>query len=265
MIIIYTMTNKNIILTIIGVIFIGVVSYLFVMNPFNTVSTNSNAIETEEISENTDMNEDVEDNSGGNNDQADVTETTNSEENSNSSSEEFVPTENAVVYEITDGTSVSYAVQKEYFGKPVERVVGTTDEVEGMGWIDLTNGSGQIEIKLDFDDLETSSPKRDEDILSLFESTEISIIGDLSNLSSVVEGTPFNLKLPLMVTINNVTKPVVFDVQGNLIQGKIQAQGRGMIKMSDFNVTAPSLVDVFAVSDDTELLFTLNGMTSTGE
>lgn len=167
--------------------------------------------------------------------------------------------ETATTYMLTDST-VSYSVQKRFFQKEDDVVTGTTNNVIGEGWYDSETNSFYLEAALDFDDLETDSPKRDDDILPLFSDTAIEVIVRADEEEGVVMGQEFNLELPVMLVINGVERSEIFDVTGTLTEEGFTASGTTSILMSDFNVNPPSLIEVFSVDDEMEISFEVSGI-----
>lgn len=166
-------------------------------------------------------------------------------------------------YMIKSGQA-SYSVVKTYFGKPGETVTGMSEVVSGAGWLDATSNSAYINANLSFDDFKTGSDKRDSDIAPLFVDKSIVLEGKVNGLQAFVKNQPVTVKAPLSLTINQVKKDVVFDITVIIDdQNNIVAKGSTTINMKDFNVKAPSLVNVFSVGDSVVLNFDVVGSPTT--
>ncbi len=166
-------------------------------------------------------------------------------------------TEDAVYYEVSDGTDVYYSVQKTYIGRPGEIVTGKTEKISGSGWVDTASDKGNLQVSLDFKDLQTSSSKRDQDVIPLFVDTDIKVLGNLENVMDFEFNDNFNAEIPLLLTVNGITKQVLFKVEGNFSRDKLNLKGTASVKMSDFNIDPPSLLNVFSVSEDVVIGFDL--------
>ena len=163
--------------------------------------------------------------------------------------------EGTLTYTISNGT-VSYTAQKRFLQKEDAVVVGTTPEVTGNGSFDVATGAVKLAAALDFKTIKSDSAKRDSDILPIFKDTKVSINVD-APISGVKVGEAFTAKVPVMLTINGVTKEVVFTVSGKLTESSLQAKGEANIKMSDFGVKAPSAAGIFTVDDEIMISFNI--------
>lgn len=172
---------------------------------------------------------------------------------------ELMVPDGAITYALDEGSTASYTVQKEFFDQPTVQVTGVTDLVSGKGWYVEESGAFGVDAMIDITGLTSDSEKRDSDILPLFSSTEarIQMLSDGSD--SVVLGGAFEEEFPAMLTINGVTKEVMFNVVGNLSADEFDATGTATVMFSDFNMSAPSLLNVFQVGDEIELSFDVSG------
>jgi len=64
---------------------------------------------------------------------------TNNTPSETASISESFQNENTETYQIVDQSTVSYTAQKEFFSKPTEAVVGTTNDVDGQIYINEIN------------------------------------------------------------------------------------------------------------------------------
>ena len=167
--------------------------------------------------------------------------------------------ETADKYTIESGEA-SYTATKTYFGKPGEEVVGKSEVVKGDGWLDIEAKKGYLNVMLNFSDFKTASSKRDADIAPLFISKEILLSGEINGLENMTIGKTTKVKIPLALTINQIKKDVVFEVDVMLDKaGVVTAKGDAKVMMTDFNIKTPSLVNVFSVDDEVTLMFDVKG------
>lgn len=173
-------------------------------------------------------------------------------------SQELNAPEKAFIYRLVEGSEAYYKVIKTYVGKPGEAVMGTSKEVVGVGYVLVDDNTGKLIVESNINDFSTDSSKRDADILPLFTDRQVRFTADLTDLN-VDQGQPFTLEVPGSLTINGVTNEVVFNVQGELTDDVVNATGTTKIMMTDYGVTAPSLLGVFSVADELEVGFTIVG------
>lgn len=167
-------------------------------------------------------------------------------------------TETALNFENFSG-EVNYSVQKRFFSKADDVVTGTAEDVSGSGWFDPETGSFYVEAELDFTDLATDNAKRDEDILPIFETTEIMIKASAEEDERIVLGEEVTIDVPVMLTINGVTRSEVFEVTTTVTETSFEASGSAPLVMSDYEIVAPSLIEVFSVDDSFEVSFDVSG------
>ncbi len=168
--------------------------------------------------------------------------------------------ENAMLYKLQEGSEARYVVQKRFFKKPDEQVVGITKGVEGTAWYDPENKSFYLTADVDLSGLATDKPKRDADILPLFTSTKAAVVISPANtLDKVTLGENFQTTVNAQLTINNITKQVNFAVNGLASETGFTAEGKTTVDMSDFGVVPPSMLNVFSVDDEVELQFSVVG------
>ncbi len=166
-------------------------------------------------------------------------------------------------YLISAPSTVSYNAEKTYFGKAPSTIVGVSDKVVGYGLLDTETNLVYLTAVADLSALKSDSAQRDSDIQDLFiPATAIIEVRDYT-----LEGFDFatgmgqnlSLTVPVSVTINSVTKEVPFTVEAVITEDEFKATGTANVKMSDFGITAPSLLNVFAVADDAVFKFEVLG------
>ncbi len=153
-------------------------------------------------------------------------------------------------YAVTSGSS-SYSVQKEFFGKPTETIVGTSSGVSGS--LNLLDDKLSIDVTVK-NDFSSGNGSRDGEVKQWL-GGDISVKASELTLNDgffVSQGTA---SLPLQLTINGITKTVQFSVTGAITDPVITASGSATINMNDFNVTPPSILNVYSVAPETLLSF----------
>ncbi len=169
--------------------------------------------------------------------------------------------ETAFKYVLTDKSNASYTVAKTFFEKPGITVTGVTDGVVGAAWYDEESKRYYLKANIDLTKLKSDSEKRDADIMPLFTppTAMFELIGDNTD-GKLSLAEPFETQIAGNLTVGEVTKEVVFDVKGSLSKTSFAAEGMTKAKISDFGITAPSLFEVFSVSDDIDLKFVVDAV-----
>lgn len=225
------MINKNIVLTALFMFTVGISGYLIYSNQTNTPSL---------------------DNSSN-------TDTTMPKEESKvlpASTKSTEKPENSTEYQIQNIT-ISYDVLKKFLSKDSEVITGKTNTSSVTGWISSDLQTGYVSSTIDFKDLATNSPKRDEDVLKMFSPAVIIASGVFTDLNLSSNGEEKTLSLPLEIQINGVTKTVVFEVKTKLEGDSLVANGTSSINMQDFNINPPSMLNIYTVDPKVNLKFEL--------
>ncbi len=161
-------------------------------------------------------------------------------------------------YTITEGT-VKYIANKVFIATGPSDVEGVNTTIAGNGYFDPVTMMGRVEANFSFSDFTTGNPTRDSDLFQNYVSEkDIIISGDFTNLT-MIEGTDQTAVLPLNVTINGVSKQVDFNVTYNVTPEALIASGESRIKMSDFGIKAPNLLNVYTVEDEVAINFDVMG------
>ena len=162
--------------------------------------------------------------------------------------------ESALKYELTQDSVAMYVVQKRFLTKEDAEVVGTTENVTGEGWFDVATQQMYLMADVNLNTLASDSETRDKDVLDMLVDTTAKLV--LSEIEDeVVLGTPFTTIGTAQVTINKVTNPVTFSIEGTVTETGFTATGSANVLMSDFDLTPPSLLNVYSVDDEMELKF----------
>ena len=153
---------------------------------------------------------------------------------------------------ISPSSTVKYSVRKEWLKKPTEIVEGTSNSVKGS-IVYSTSSSilSSVEVDLDTASFNSKSTYRDDYVIKLLGKS----VTIKSVTSTLIDINNKQHKVLLNLQINNVNKEVEFAVTGTIEQDKIKASGVALIKMSDFNIKAPSVLNIYSVNDKLEIMF----------
>jgi|GEM_PF-2387676 len=182
-----------------------------------------------------------------------VVEFENSEEDEEKDSENEITNEDVTFYKISNNSSVSYTVQKEFLSRPAEPVTGTTGDVSGELLINTEAKSISINAIINSQTLDSGSGARDNHVRNEF-------VGNI-----LVEVDNFNFEIseqvsfvaPVNLTINGITETLNFDIEGSFAEEGISFKGSSDINMTDFNVEPPSTLGIYTVNEIAEISFDL--------
>jgi polyisoprenoid-binding protein YceI len=162
-----------------------------------------------------------------------------------------------VVLNITSPNSVSYKVQKQWFNKDAEEVVGKTTTT-GQGTIDKNTGDYSITIKTDLKSLSTGSDSRDKEVVKLFTQNEavLRLNDNLSGLG-IEKGGELDSNVDAELTINGITKIVNLQITGTYTEKSLKVAGETTFDMNNFNITPPNLINVYKVAPEVTVEFTI--------
>jgi len=188
---------------------------------------------------------------------------TNNTPSETASISESFQNENTETYQIVDQSTVSYTAQKEFFSKPTEAVVGTTNDVDGQIYINDQENKISVAAEINPQTLNSGSGGRDNYVSDLFGSS-ISVITEEIDL-----GSDFNLDLengsenqisfsaPISITINGVTNSEIFEISGTVTEGRATFSGSTQTTISSYGITTPSAAGIYTVNDNIEISFDL--------
>jgi polyisoprenoid-binding protein YceI len=160
-----------------------------------------------------------------------------------------------------DESKVSFTIFEELRGQP-NNVVGTTNQVAGEVAVNLGDlSSAKIGvIKIDARGFATDDDRRNNMIHNRILHTDQyefvtftpTAISGLSG--SAAPGQQFSFQVAGNLTIQDVTKPVVFDVSGQVESPqRLSGTATTTIQLSDFNIEIPSVPFVANVGQDVKL------------
>jgi polyisoprenoid-binding protein YceI len=155
-------------------------------------------------------------------------------------------------------SEASYTVDETFFdARGLVTVVGTTNAVAGDILFDPANPpASQIgEIVVDVSQLRTDEPSRDNAIRRAYLESMRYPLATFRNATLTdmpaqwTEGTPLTFKMAGDLTVREVTRSVVWDVQATVTSGELTASATTAIHLSDFGISPPSL-SILRVEDD---------------
>lgn len=169
--------------------------------------------------------------------------------------EEFGPSETLSenTYQISDQSTVSYTVQKEFFSRPTEPVTGTTDDVFGQVYIDSENQKIFVSAIINPKTLESGSGARDRYVSNQFNS-EISIKVQDQDFGSFGQ---VSLTVPVSLTINGITRIEEFQISGSISESELDLIGSTQIDMTNYSIEPASAANVYTVNEIAEISFDL--------
>lgn len=172
------------------------------------------------------------------------------------------PNLSPVIYQIVkDETKVSFNIFEELRGAPKD-VIGVTNEVAGEVAVDLNDLSkSQVGvIQINARTLATDDERRNQAIRNRILNTDqyewITFTPtQITGLSgSAAPGQTFTFQIAGDLTIKDITKPVVFEVTGQIdSQNRLVGKARAIITRSAFNLIVPSVPFVANVGDEITL------------
>jgi polyisoprenoid-binding protein YceI len=166
---------------------------------------------------------------------------------------------------VPEQTEASYEVQEQFLDRDLPNMaVGKTNAVQGELQFS-TDGkpTGKVtKITVDLRSLASDQSRRDNMIRRRWLESETYPFAEFTSTDvqgvpeSYVEGQEVNFKLLGDMTIRNVTKPVTFDVRGNLTGDTITGTATTQVMMKDFGFDPPNVAGMLTVKDG--VLITVN-------
>lgn len=166
------------------------------------------------------------------------------------------------VYRIDpDQSKATYRVGETFFDqRGFVIAVGTTNAVAGDILVDPANlPASQVgEIVVDISQLRTDEPMRDNAIRRKWLESATYPLARFNNAritgspATATEGQPFKFQITGDMTVRQATRPVTWDAEATLNGDSLQGKATTKLKMSEFGIDPPSLLDL-KVEDDVEL------------
>lgn len=176
------------------------------------------------------------------------------------SNEKYALNKNFYKYKISPDSTVSYSITKRFLNKKDEEVVGATSNVSGTGIYNPETGELEGNSQIDLTSFDTQNQKRDSYVAKLFTPSVAQISFTQQNLSEPIQQDEIqNLTVEANLTVNEITKKVVFNTEAKVTQNDFVVTGTGKINLSDFGLKSPSILDVYTAEDTVGLTFDIKG------
>jgi polyisoprenoid-binding protein YceI len=177
-------------------------------------------------------------------------------------------------FSILPGESqAAYHIRETFAILPIEtRAVAVTDQLEGAIEIDLDDPQilRLLEVTADLRELKSDEPNRDEKladrwlVTNQFPQASFRATGIEKPSAGISEGQAVQFILTGDMTIREVTRPVTFQATAQLAGERLIGTATGMIKMSDFGIDPPNLLDFVVVEDEVQVAINLVAQELTG-
>jgi protocatechuate 3,4-dioxygenase beta subunit/polyisoprenoid-binding protein YceI len=144
----------------------------------------------------------------------------------------------------------------------VTRAVGVTDRLDGTIEIDLADPQilRSLQVTADLRSLKSDEPNRDNKladqwlVTSQFPQASFRAAGINNPPPGILEGQAVQFTLNGEMTIREITRPATFQVTARLGGDRLIGTAIGVIKMSDFGIDPPRLLDFVVVEDEVQLV-----------
>lgn len=161
-------------------------------------------------------------------------------------------------FKIDDQSVAVYKVQKRFLSQDDAEVVGESTLITGIGDFNLETNEANLYAQVDLTGLSSDNALRDQHVLELFEPKTVTINYNGKFDDEIYFNQDVITKTTFSININGIKKDVDFDVNYFITEKFGNVKGKGKILMSDFNITAPSLLNVYTVDDEIEIYFDVN-------
>ncbi|WP_420621740.1 YceI family protein [Candidatus Poriferisodalis sp.] len=151
------------------------------------------------------------------------------------------------------GSFAGFRVDEELASIGAFTAVGRTGAVSGTMEI-VSEHVTSVEIEVDLTTLQTDDRRRDGAVqralgASRHPTAAFSLTEDLHIEGAAVSGTAIMLPAPGDLTVNGITRPVVVDIQAQLVGSVIAVVGSVEVTFADFDVTVPQVPVVLSAED----------------
>lgn len=171
---------------------------------------------------------------------------------------------NAVFYEVNE-SEVRFVANKRLFESPNQDITGYSSEIEAGGWFDFNTNTFSMFVTLNSDDFEIDDESLEDDFSKMLNYSDISVFINVEDEEDFIIDEEINLQIPATVTINNVTRNEIFEVDTTVTESSFEASGKTNILMSDYEIQTPGVKDVFTVDDILIIEFDIYGESTNGE
>jgi polyisoprenoid-binding protein YceI len=164
-------------------------------------------------------------------------------------------------FDSADGTFVGFRVEEELSTIGSTTAVGRTGDVTGTVTIEGSTLTA-TEVQADLSTVTTNDGRRDDRVQQALETsrfpTATFVLTEAVDLGpAAVDGGPVAVDATGDLTIRDVTLPVTFRLEAQLVGDIVAVVGSSEILLSDFGVEAPSAPIVLSVSDTATVEFQL--------
>ncbi len=173
---------------------------------------------------------------------------------------EYIPA-NSKKYLILSSSKISFIAKRDILHKETEEIFGSTDIVVGGGWIDFEGQDMFFKADIDLSTFKSDDAERDKSMWLLFinKIAEIEVTGKVDEDYVITMGTPFQTEFESKITVNDISVEKVILTDGNISNGKFDLTGNFVLKMSDHNITPPSMSGIFQFEDEVVINFNIKG------
>ena len=159
------------------------------------------------------------------------------------------------------GSFAGFRVDEELASIGAFTAVGRTGDVSGTMEI-VSENVTSVEIEVDLTTLQTDDRRRDGAVqralgASRHPTATFSLTEELHIEGAAVSGTAIMLSAPGDLTVNGITRPVVVDIQAQLVGSVIAVVGSVEVTFADFDVTVPQVPVVLSAEDHGVMEFQL--------
>jgi len=152
--------------------------------------------------------------------------------------------------EAGSGTWVGYRIAEELVGRGAFTAIGRTPDVSGSVNVEGTEiVAADIQARLTT--LQSDSGLRDGRVSPVFADRDavFTLTGPVSFGSVPAPQERITLSAPGTLSIGEVKRPVVFELEATVLDGRLVISGTTSITLADFEVTVPGSSQVLSVAD----------------
>ncbi|WP_420625673.1 YceI family protein [Candidatus Poriferisodalis sp.] len=159
------------------------------------------------------------------------------------------------------GSFAGFRVDEELASIGAFTAVGRTGDVSGTMEI-VSEHVTSVEIEVDLTTLQTDDRRRDGAVqralgASRHPTAAFSLTEELHIEDAAVSGTAIMLSAPGDLTVNGITRPVVIEIEAQLVGSVIAVVGSVEVTFADFDVTVPQVPVVLSAEDHGVMEFQL--------
>lgn len=160
---------------------------------------------------------------------------------------------------VPEQSEAAYHIREKFAIFPaMTSAVGVTRLLEGSLRVDLNDPPSlqALTLTVDLRGLKTDEPDRDEKLADRWLVTNQYPFASFTATSiqngpaRYTPGEAVTFTLVGDMTIRDVTRPVTFDVTARLVGDTVTGSATGIVKMTDFGIDPPNLLDFVKVEDD---------------